>query len=151
IVFNTNGYVPVGFGMMGNGIMEWPGGLSVETPVLEPVSSIISMTRHANEREHGIFYRMPPDVSALFREKINAAVAGRLTFMIRVEIAQLNAIPDAVKDRVLEWACKLERQGVRGENMSFSDAEKAAAHNVVFNIDRSHIEQLNSMGRNLRA
>ena len=60
------------------------------------------------------------------------------------------AIPEIVKNKVLDWALELEEKGVIGEGVSFSAQEKAAAHTIVFNINNSNIEQLNNMGNNNR-
>ena len=66
-----------------------------------------------------------------------------------MNMSQVRAIPEAVKNRVLDWACELERRGVLGENMTFSDKEKAEAHTINFNLTNCTVEQLNNMGKNL--
>ncbi len=40
---------------------------------------------------------------------------------------QMAAVIDSVKTAVLEWALKLERNGILGENMTFSEEEKSRA------------------------
>jgi len=46
----------------------------------------------------------------------------------------LVAILDSVRNRVLEWALNLERQGITGEGRTFSVEEQASAQNNTFNI-----------------
>jgi AbiTii len=73
-----------------------------------------------------------------------------VTFLIKMNTNQLKAIPEHIKNHVLNWACDLEAAGVTGDGMSFSPMEKATAQNVVFNINNSHIEQLSNSGVNRR-
>lgn len=51
-----------------------------------------------------------------------------------VQESRMHGIVDAVRTAVLDWALKLEEQGVLGENLSFSDADRRAASHMVFNI-----------------
>jgi hypothetical protein len=44
-----------------------------------------------------------------------------------IDRAQLEGVLEAVRNTVLEWALRLERDGVLGANMSFSDDEKHRA------------------------
>ena len=41
---------------------------------------------------------------------------------------------EAVRDRLLDWSRELEKRGITGENMSFGEREKEAAHSQIFNI-----------------
>ena len=51
--------------------------------------------------------------------------------------SSFNTILDAVRDLVLDWAIALEKAGVRGEKLSFSQAEQHAAQaaHTVYNIE----------------
>jgi len=41
---------------------------------------------------------------------------------------------EVVRDRLLDWSLELEKGGITGENMSFDEREKEAAHSQIFNI-----------------
>jgi hypothetical protein len=68
--------------------------------------------------------------------------------MVQMNAIQITAIPEKVKDKVLDWALELEAKGILGENHTFSKEEKAIAHNTTFNISHSHVEQLTNSGSN---
>jgi hypothetical protein len=76
--------------------------------------------------------------------------AHQITLLLHLNGAQIAAIPNHIKDKVLDWACALEAGGVTGEGLSFSAKEKEIAPSVTFNISNSQIEQLNNLGTNQR-
>jgi hypothetical protein len=49
--------------------------------------------------------------------------------------SQIAGILDEIRNRVLEWAISLEKLGVKGNGLSFSDAEKERAHGVSFQVN----------------
>ena len=55
--------------------------------------------------------------------------------MLIVSVSHLHGILDSVRTSVLEWALKLEEEGIVGEGLSFSDAEKEAASSVTINVE----------------
>ncbi len=59
-----------------------------------------------------------------------------------VSSARLPSILDTVRTRILEWALQLEEQGIIGENLSFSAAEKEAASNVTIHIGTMNNSQI---------
>jgi hypothetical protein len=50
-----------------------------------------------------------------------------------VDGSEFKRITDAVANRLLDWALKLEKLGVKGEDMNFGEKEKQSAGNMVFN------------------
>lgn len=54
--------------------------------------------------------------------------------VLMIPAARLHGIVDSVRTSVLDFALELEEQGIRGEDLSFSEADRRAASNVVFNI-----------------
>ena len=48
--------------------------------------------------------------------------------------SEFKRIMDAVANRLLDWALKLEKLGVRGEEMNFNEKEKQTAAGIVYNI-----------------
>lgn len=151
LVFNTNGYVPAGYGYIQNGIMPYPGNFTVDRHLMDSMNEILAMISAVEEKNHGLYY--PLDESDVLRELRNSMhpmLAQRVTFMLHMNSGQVRAIPEAVKDRVLDWACELERRGVHGEGVTFNEKEKQIAHSIVFNIKDSTVGQLNNMGRNVQ-
>ena len=149
LVFNTNGPVPVGLGMTGNGIMDYPGGFVVDRPMVDSMGEITALIESVQATRNGLFMQMN-ETSMLreLRRNTNEFLADRVTFMLKMNTAQVRAIPEAVKDKILDWACELERRGVHGESMTFNENERRLAHAITFNITNSKIEQLNNMGNN---
>lgn len=71
-----------------------------------------------------------PDVQA---KLINAADLLSPPVLIVPE-SRLYGIVDAVRTTILDWALKLEENGISGENLSFSDEDRKTASHMVFNI-----------------
>jgi hypothetical protein len=150
LVFKTNGPIPVGMGMVGQGVMDYPGNFTVDRQLPDSMSEIVSMIHQCEERNHGLYLSLDDsDVLRQLRNRMHPIVSNNVTFLLQLNTGQVRAIPEAVKDRVLEWACELERRGVHGEGMTFNDKEKQIAHTIVFNIKDSTVGQLNNMGRNI--
>lgn len=151
LVYNTNGPIPVGLGMVGSGIMDFPGNFTVDRHMPDSMSEVVTMITDVSERNYGLYYPLDESsVTRQFRGMLHPWVANQVTFLLKINTGQVRAIPEAVKDRILDWACELERRGVLGENMTFNDQEKAKAHSITFNIRDCKIEQLNNTGKNLR-
>ncbi|MDB5439959.1 MAG: hypothetical protein JWM33_2386 [Caulobacteraceae bacterium] len=53
---------------------------------------------------------------------------------LSVDPGKFKAALDAVRNRCLDWALKMEEAGVTGEGLSFSSKEKEAAQSVTYNI-----------------
>ncbi len=149
VAFDTNGYIPAGFGRLMRGISDMPSaGVSLPMPVQEPISTILSWV--ANETPNTKLCMPIPEgrLTDSLRSQFDPMFADQITFLFRLNIAQVRAIPDQIKDRVLDWACALERAGVKGEGMSFDDKEKEIGHTVTFNINNSTVGQLTNSGSN---
>lgn len=54
---------------------------------------------------------------------------------LSVDGGKFRAALDAVRNRCLEWALKMEEAGITGEGLSFTHQEKAAAQQVTYNIN----------------
>jgi hypothetical protein len=52
-------------------------------------------------------------------------------FLCVIERARVVSILDQVRNEVLRWAIALDKAGVRGEGLSFSQVEKEKAHGIV--------------------
>ena len=154
LAMNTNGYVPAGFGMMMKGIQDVPGFGSFPVSLPDAIASILTMIESIGQGR-GVFLSVEEgtETSRSLRSHftINPMYERQITFVMRLNTMQVKAIPEQIKDRVLDWACDLEAAGVNGEGMSFSAEEKAIAHTTIFNIDRSIIDQLNNHGKNQKS
>jgi hypothetical protein len=151
LVFKSNGPIPVGWGMLATGVMDYPGGVTVDRDIPDAMAEVLAMTAQANEKNHGLYMTLPDaQTNHYLHGTMNELIADRVTFLLRLNIGQILAIPEAVKNRVLDWSGLLERKGVLGENMTFNEAERKLAHTITFNISNSKIEQLNNQGNNIR-
>lgn len=63
---------------------------------------------------------------------------------LEVRINQLCAIVDSVRSEILNWALELEKRGVKGEGMTFSNDEKQAAESVTYNTITNNIGQMHN-------
>jgi hypothetical protein len=53
--------------------------------------------------------------------------------------SQILGIIDEVRNRVLEWALSLEKIGVKGVGMTFSDTEKQKAHSLSLHVENGNV------------
>jgi len=150
----TNGYVPAGYGYLMKGIVDIPSsGLDLRMPFRDSISSVLSLIE--NLKDGNWAYLPLEDGSEMSRSlrsyfHIDPMFTRQISFLSRLNPIQIKAIPEQIKDKVLEWACDLESAGVTGDGLSFSPKEKEVAHSITFNIHNCSIEQLNNMGMNLR-
>lgn len=154
VAYNTNGYVPAGFGMMKKGIVDLTDFGTFETPFRESISAVQAMVDELKAgKRQGVYYSIPPSIDSGIRShlQIHPDYARQLSLLMHLNKTQITAIPEQIKDRVLDWACALERAGIKGEGMSFRPEEISSARLITFNISNCHIEQLNNMGNNQRS
>ena len=98
--------------------------------ISQPIAEIEDLC--ANPTSEGfMIIPVPKSIEGTLVRMLNGyypvVVASRAAFM---------GILDAVRNIVLDWALKLEEQGVLGEDMSFSDHEKQVAPTVTYNINQ---------------
>jgi AbiTii len=74
----------------------------------------------------------------------------QISLRVRLNDCEVRAIPERVKDKVLEWALALERAGVKGDGMMFKVEESQIAQAVIFNLSGCHIEQMSNSGTNYK-
>lgn len=89
-----------------------------------------------------------PAQSALLRQWLNAEAA---TFSIKLGASQLANIPSTVRNIILDWTMDMEKQGILGADLLFSEQERtksgAATAKTVTNI---HIEQVGAFVQNAK-
>jgi hypothetical protein len=149
---NTNGYVPAGHGYGMNGIQDLTDfGLNPTVPLVDPISSVLSMINSLSEGQ-GMYFPIErhEEMDQYVRRHINPLVRHQVSFLLHLNASQIRAVPEQIKNKVLDWACALEQAGVHGDGPSFNEQEKQIGHSVTINISGSQIEQLNNMGNNIQ-
>jgi len=152
ICYDTNGYIPAGYGMLKNGIEQLKGyNIGLTLPMREPIGTVLSHIE-AIKSGKAIYVPLPNALSHQIRAKLEGDydVIQQLTFLAQMSSSKVGNIPEQVKNKVLDWACKLESAGVTGDGASFSEKEKGIAQHVIFNISNSTVEQINSSGKNIK-
>jgi len=118
---------------------------------MDSINTVLTWIEHD---ARGIYYAIEAgsESSDIIRRtfQFDPMYANQITFLIHLNGSQIKAIPEHIKDKVLDWALALEQAGVTGEGLSFSPQEKEIAHTVTFNIVGSTIEQLSNSGINRR-
>ena len=91
-----------------------------------------------NNFENGDSLQMP--FSAEQENIICDAIGERVQITMMTPSTSLIRIIDAVRNIILNWALKLEEDGVLGENMTFSDDEKDKAESHSYNVNNFYAE-----------
>lgn len=137
--FVTNGPIRVGFGRVLSGMQDLPPtGREAPIPYQGSISSILSILTSVEDSKSELIIpiaRGNKDERYL-RSTIQCdpQIAQQISFVMKPNVAQVRAIPERIKDKVLDWALALEAAGIKGENMSFSTKEKETSHNVNLSI-----------------
>ena len=93
------------------------------SPIVEPVSELEALTANKS----GTLMRT---FSPAQEKSLMDAMEYPFRPGLELSPSSLVAVVDAVRNRVLTWALDLEARGVLGEGMTFSNAEREAAHQV---------------------
>lgn len=154
ICYNTNGYIPAGYGMLKRGIIPLEGfSDDLTLPVEQSIGTVATWISDLKTNEGALYIKVSPEMQSLIRSGVKSdlpEILRQVTFLARLNDSQIRNIPEQVKNKILDWACTLESKGVTGNEQSFSDQEKQVAQTVIFNINNSSIDQLNSSGNNLK-
>ena len=99
----------------------------------QPIAEIESLLSKSESAQLAMPY--DPDVQAMLIREADLPAPP----ILLVPDGRVHGILDAVRTTILDWALKLEEEGILGENLSFSDADRQAATHVTFNIaEMSH-------------
>jgi len=96
--------------------------LICKTPVRQPISQIEALVETAKDPKSSLI-TMAPELEELLREYYPIPYEIR----IHIDVSQVKGVLEAVRDVVLNWSLKLEKDGILGEEMSFSQEEKQIA------------------------
>lgn len=99
-------------------------------PVIQPITEIWHLVRDTTD-DSRFEYPIPPELAKNLMNAMNVPGLIPQRFTSR---EQLNGIIDAVRKAVLEWALKLEIDGIRGDDLGFSEPEITAASHITYNI-----------------
>jgi hypothetical protein len=148
--YRTNGYVPMGYGMVGNGVQPLPDlHLDLKADMVYSVSEIEQCIKQLDQG-NGLYYELDrataEHVKSLYMRGDNKII-NRFSFLAQYNQTEIRAIADNVKDKILDWACSLERSGVLGTDNSFTDKERNDAQSVNFTLqltEKSLLDHLTS-------
>ncbi|EGQ7645682.1 hypothetical protein NMR56_003468 [Vibrio cholerae] len=112
----------------------------------QPISELESLV---NSNDSGtLTLNFPPNV----RENLMSMMTSPMEPILQIGIHQIDGVLGALRTEVLNWALELERKGIIGEGMTFSNSEKRSAENVNYtitnNIGRMHNSQLQQATNN---
>ncbi|MGO4508023.1 hypothetical protein AB4Z51_13475 [Bradyrhizobium sp. 2TAF36] len=88
----------------------------------QPISQIESMLEPAGNQTFHIQF-----TGKLAEIISKAAGGGQASYALFIDRAQLSGVLSAVRNLVLDWAINLEKTGIKGDGMSFSEKEKKIA------------------------
>jgi len=150
LAMNVSGYVPAGFGRIMSGVQELPGvNCNPELPMMDSISTVLTLIAGMDDGSHlSLPIERNTEMDRYYRKFIDPMFSSQISFILNMNPAQVRAIPERIKDKVLEWACALERAGVSGDGLTYSVEDRKIAQSVTFNIYGSQIGQLSNSGTN---
>lgn len=94
----------------------------------EPISNLEALAKGTGEH---LSAQLEPEMEKLVRNSVGPS---GWTYYVHFNRSTLVGIVSRVRDLALDWAMELEKQGILGEGISFSVAEKEKAQEVIPNI-----------------
>ena len=135
--YETNGYVPAGYGLLVNGRHRMPDPApGLTAPIVLPIGSVMGWVAQMQDGG-GLYMTIRGPVAQRMRGMFRHAdsdVLNQLTFAGRLDEFAIRDIPEQVKNKVLDWGCRLEAAGVHGERHSFTSAERHIAGTMIYNV-----------------
>jgi hypothetical protein len=96
----------------------------------------------SRESNQAIMSYLPPELTKYLLENMRIP----LTPALIIQQSEIVGVLDAVRNNILNWALELEKEGIIGEGMSFSNQEKEKAgnvsHQIIYNIGSMSNSQL---------
>jgi len=125
LYYYTNGFVPAGWGWMKSGICPLTeiGLNNIEIEIKDSITNLQTAVTS------GLAYSLPSEIDAIIRSDLYRDCQ-HMTFFILVSRLEIQRIIQSVRDVVLDWAIKLEQEGVIGEKQSFTLEEKKKAADI---------------------
>ncbi len=111
-----NGYIPAYFPKEIESMIKSRG-------VFQPLSVVETLVGQAEKGKGILVYKFPPDLQRKFMEMAEVD----FEISLHISAALFRNITDRVRNIILDWTLKLEEEGVLGEGLTFSEAEKKKA------------------------
>ena len=94
--------------------------------------------------DHDYLFTLPQDIKARLIRSLEMPTDMRCL----LNRSEVQAIPEIVRNQILDWSLKLEKAGVRGDGFSFSPREKHQAHTVSINVygDVANLSNVGDVG-----
>lgn len=70
-----------------------------------------------------------------FGQKLMESMRSTSPPVLQVQLSEVYKIIDAIRNTILNWALKLEEDGILGDGMTFSKEEKETANGISYNIN----------------
>ncbi len=107
-------------------------------PVPIPVGQLQALSGGDSDSELSL--AIPPNLKA----NLIAALEFETDVRCLLNRSQALGIPGQVRNKILDWALRLSRAGVRGEGFSFSQKERETAHTISINV-HGNVENLSNV------
>lgn len=93
------------------------------------MESIVAQTKTLR-----VYFPLTPET----KKQLSKSIRTSADFRIETNTSTIAGILDAIRNTVLDWSLRLEKAGVKGEGLSFSNDERKKAHETqaVYNIGR---------------
>ncbi len=146
---NTEIQIARGKTISGNGVL--PGLDPIVTTLQDPIGEIMSWIDSLNRNPTGgIVITVNQENQRKLRNALSPSIAvalNHITLMSKLDEFQLRNIPEQIKNKILDWALKLEEAGIHGEDQKFSNNDKDAARHIIINI---HDQSTKITGNNIQ-
>jgi len=123
--------VLIGDDSLMNTISSWP--------CRQPTSEIEDLLKRG---DGSLMMTVPPSLQRLCAQHM----AVPLEVKLHLDRAQLARIIESVRNRILAWSLSLEKAGIKGDGLSFSEPEKRLAHSHVTTINIQSIDTVGAVG-----
>ena len=94
---------------------------------------LVGAERASAAAESGSRFVMPfgPETQG----KLQQAMGVRFAVATHMDISQLHRVLNGVRNAILEWTLQLEKDGIRGEGMTFSADERRVAESAQYVVN----------------
>lgn len=87
-----------------------------QTPLRQSIAELEKLA----QSENGVHCSFPPELEQMLMQGMQV----KMRPSVKIPTTAIQAIPEIVRNRILEWALDLEEKGIVGEGMTFTAVEK---------------------------
>ncbi len=102
-------------------------------PTYQPIAELEHLVEKEGREEDFLVVHYPQEI---LNKLDNGNLELGIVPMLLIQKSSLKGIIDAVRNNVLDWSLRLEKEGILGEGLSFSKEEKQRASSVTYNIQQ---------------